>query len=102
MPTRSRKNSPHQRLIDNARPYYEAMLAAQDGTCALCHRLPSEKRRLDIDHDHKEMYIRGLLCHRCNRILVSWLTPEWLRDAAEFLERGPTWFELIQKASDKE
>jgi hypothetical protein len=65
------------------------MLAEQAGVCGICKRLPSPKRRFDIDHDHKDMFIRGLLCPRCNRALPSWITPQWLRAAAEYLERGP-------------
>lgn len=102
MPTRRRRRSPHQLLIDEARPYYEHMLEAQGGVCALCGRAPSEKRRLDIDHDHKDMYIRGLLCHRCNRWLAFWITVEWLLAAAKYIQRGPKWFDNIKKKADKE
>jgi hypothetical protein len=65
------------------------MLEAQDGHCAICPRVPSPKRKLDMDHDHKQMYIRGLLCHRCNRALVVWMDEDWLRTAADYLQRGP-------------
>jgi hypothetical protein len=89
-PRRRKRKSPHKLLLDQARPHYEEMLADQGGVCGIkaCGRLPSPTRRLDIDHDHKEMYVRGLLCHRCNRALPAWMTPEWLRDAADYLERG--------------
>ena len=46
------------------------------------------KRRLSIDHDHRGMYPRGLLCFRCNKILEEWVTPERLRALAEYLERA--------------
>ena len=39
-----------------------------------------------MDHDHKRMVLRGLLCHRCNRALPDWVTSEWLRDAADYLD----------------
>lgn len=42
-----------------------------------------------MDHDHREMYVRGLLCHRCNRWLVSWVTSALLRKAADYLDKGP-------------
>jgi len=42
-----------------------------------------------MDHDHHGMYVRGLLCHRCNRALVSWMTSAWLRSAADYIEKGP-------------
>lgn len=65
---------------------YSAMFIAQGGHCALCTATP-KTRRLHVDHDHRTGKIRGLLCHRDNRMLASWVTPEWLRAAAEYLER---------------
>jgi hypothetical protein len=56
--------------------------------CGICGRGPSSRRRLDRDHYHRSMRPRGLLCARCNRALPSWCTPEWLRAAAEYLERA--------------
>ena len=63
---------------------YERMLAAQNGGCAICGNAP-KTRRLDVDHDHKTGRVRGLLCHRCNRTLASWITDEWLRSALVYL-----------------
>lgn len=42
-----------------------------------------------MDHDHRTMIVRGLLCVRCNRNLPDWMTPEWLRAAADYLEDPP-------------
>jgi hypothetical protein len=56
--------------------------------CGICQRPPSAARRLDRDHDHRTGQPRGLLCHRCNRALPPWVTPGWLRAAAEYLERA--------------
>lgn len=83
-----KKPNKHAALLRQSRPFYEAILAMQGGGCALCGRRPSPRRRLDTDHDHKAMFIRGLLCHRCNRALPAWVSPEWLRRAAEYLELG--------------
>ena len=56
--------------------------------CAICRRDRTPARRLDRDHDHATGQPRGLLCHRCNRALPSWVTPEWLRTAAAYLDRA--------------
>lgn len=66
---------------------YALMLAAQGGVCAICGH-PPKTRRLDTDHDHgsKEKRVRGLLCHRCNRALPSWMRSWWLRRAADYLD----------------
>jgi hypothetical protein len=68
---------------------YDAMLAAQDGTCAICRSddpvTPS--KRFCIDHDHVTGAIRGLLCSHCNRALGMLKDdPEALRRAADYLE----------------
>ena len=42
---------------------YESMLADQDNKCCIC------KKTMDkpvIDHDHKTLKIRGILCSNCN------------------------------------
>jgi hypothetical protein len=67
---------------------YEAYIAINGGEhCAICGRKPSKKRRLDRDHDHKTGRPRALLCARCNRALPGWISPEWLRLAANYLDR---------------
>lgn len=75
----------HRQLVASVRDQYDGILAVQDGHCALCLSEP-KSRRLHIDHDHKTMEVRGLLCYRCNRALPSWVTPAWLRAAADYLE----------------
>lgn len=48
---------------------YDALLAEQNGVCAICKELCSTGRRLSVDHDHSTGRIRGLLCKRCNLFL---------------------------------
>jgi hypothetical protein len=55
--------------------------------CGICGRAASQRRRLDRDHDHKMGAARGLLCARCNRALPNWMTADWLRAAALYLDR---------------
>ena len=64
---------------------YARLLAAQDGHCALCENRP-KSRRLHVDHDHATGAVRGLLCHRCNRNLPTWVTFDWLVQAAAYIE----------------
>jgi hypothetical protein len=47
----------------------DALVAAQDGKCALCERPFStlKPKQKHVDHDHKTGAIRGVLCDRCNR-----------------------------------
>lgn len=45
---------------------YDLILVKQNGCCAICKIVPSE-RRLAVDHDHRTQRIRGLLCVKCNR-----------------------------------
>jgi hypothetical protein len=63
---------------------YARMLAEQDGHCALCPSMP-KTRELHVDHDHKTMQVRGLLCYRCNKVVTGWVTREWALRLAEYL-----------------
>jgi hypothetical protein len=63
---------------------YERLLAAQGGHCALCPNGP-KTRRLHVDHEHRSGKVRGLLCHRCNRTLPTWVTAGWLNRASWYL-----------------
>ena len=65
---------------------YEWWVGEFGERCGVCGREPSARRRLDRDHDHRNGEPRGLLCHRDNRLLQSWVTPELLRAAANYLE----------------
>ncbi|MFF0790381.1 endonuclease domain-containing protein [Streptomyces spiralis] len=51
---------------------YEAMLAAQQGGCAMCGQQCQTERRLAVDHDHVSGRVRGLLCLTCNRGLGAY------------------------------
>ena len=76
---------------------YERLLEAQGGVCPLCERNPEEialaskhKRvqRLDIDHHHGSMNIRGLLCRGDNLKLRRGITSEWCYRAGDYLKRA--------------
>jgi hypothetical protein len=44
---------------------YDALLAKQEGACAICKK--KFARSLCVDHCHTTGLIRGLLCNKCNR-----------------------------------
>jgi hypothetical protein len=65
---------------------YDAMLAAQGGLCALCHRHERTKaKRLAVDHDHATGAVRGLLCGPCNVVLGYIENTEWFPGAIDYI-----------------
>lgn len=66
---------------------YNAMLAAQGGGCALCHKPPGVKK-LPVDHDHATGATREILCDDCNKGLGNFHDdPVLLLAAADYLMR---------------
>ena len=62
---------------------YKAILAAQNGMCALC----KEREAVDVDHDHKTGKVRSLLCRTCNLALGFFRDcPDRLRAAIAYLK----------------
>lgn len=74
----------HRAFVAANRHRYDGLLAKQSGGCGICGRPPTD-RRLDMDHDHKTMTLRGLLCNRCNRFLMPFMTKTWLEAAARYV-----------------
>jgi hypothetical protein len=57
---------------------YNLKFRQQAGRCAICRRgetniAPKRGKpfRLAVDHDHVTNSVRGLLCHRCNRLVEA-------------------------------
>ena len=51
----------HRAIVARYRTRYDELLELQGGRCALCGNPPKEGgRRLNIDHDHKTLELRGL------------------------------------------
>ncbi len=48
---------------------FEAILASQDGRCAICRETFGD-RRAAVDHNHDTGAVRGLLCVSCNTRLA--------------------------------
>jgi Recombination endonuclease VII len=72
---------------------YDAMLAAQNGLCALCGKPPKPggkgtASRLNVDHDHETGRVRALLCTNCNRGIGFFKdNPTLMRRAAAYVTR---------------
>lgn len=46
---------------------YDALLIAQNNSCAICGiHIAELKTNLVVDHDYQTMKVRGLLCNNCN------------------------------------
>lgn len=86
MAKRPTRKQQHAALLRRAHKDYDVLLERYGNRCGICKRPPGPKRRLDVDHDHRTMKIRGLLCHRCNRGL-AWFSDDPVRliQAASYL-----------------
>jgi hypothetical protein len=67
---------------------YEAMLARQNGACAICERPFGPRRTPCIDHCHVTELVRALLCNSCN-IGIGYFhdDPVFARKASAYLAR---------------
>ena len=52
---------------------YEEMEKKQNSRCAICglRKEFNLNSKLHVDHDHSNLYVRGLLCANCNRGLAN-------------------------------
>lgn len=72
---------------------YFALLASQNGVCAICSRPETHRNRdcvkpLTVDHNHVTGQVRALLCHHCNCVLgLAREDPSTLDAAAAYLRR---------------
>jgi hypothetical protein len=64
-------NNPERRLAIRRKYHYGVtegqvtqMLRSQRNRCGICRKKP---KLLHVDHDHKTMKFRGMLCGNCNR-----------------------------------
>ena len=68
---------------------YAALVAAQQGACAICQTVLEEGRNLHVDHDHTTGAVRGLLCDDCNFGLGKFKDDiEVLRVAVRYLQKA--------------
>ena len=73
---------------------YEAMMAEQNGVCAICKQPENTKdkdggpRGMPVDHCHTTGKVRGLLCTPCNRALGMFKdSTENLQSAIDYLNK---------------
>ena len=75
---------------------YEAVLAYQNGVCAITGKLPGANS-LSIDHCHLTGRVRGLLSPWANKGLAVFQdNPDWLRRAADYIDNPPVSIALGQ------
>jgi len=89
-PSRRQKHNDDRllRKYGITREEFDVMSKAQDDLCAICRRPPLGKSRLSVDHCHKSLEIRGLLCDPCNTGLGMFQdSPEILITAAAYLQQ---------------
>ena len=68
----------------------EAIYSASDGKCAICRKPPGgrKEKKLALDHCHKSMKLRGLLCTSCNTGLGAFHDdPDLMQRAIEYLKK---------------
>ena len=58
---------------------YDSMVESQSGLCAICRCKPNHPLR--VDHSHRSLQTRELLCARCNWVLGS------VNDSQDLLQR---------------
>lgn len=68
------------------------MLYRQKHVCYICggvEIIKGKKIGLSVDHCHKTLKVRGLLCGNCNRGLgLLQDNPDFLRKAADYIEKN--------------
>ena len=72
---------------------FEEHREAQEDACAICRRPFSVVGEICVDHIEGTKFVRGLLCHHCNRAIgLLGHDPETIARAATYVrERVPDW-----------
>lgn len=86
---RSNPSKARDRKLKNSygldREAFDDMIRNQENRCAICE---TEMSRPHVDHDHKSLKVRGLLCNHCNLGLGHFFdNTQLLAKALQYLER---------------
>jgi hypothetical protein len=78
---------------------FDRMWKSQRGRCGICAGVLSNERahggcKVNIDHDHRDGRVRGLLCSRCNSGIGL------LRDDPRLLRRAAKWVKSLPLVHD--
>jgi|ERR1700694_15121 len=80
----NRRNTYYKSKYGITHEEFDALVAKQNGLCAICGILPVD--RLQVDHEHKTRKVRGLLCWPCNVMIgIARDNPKILEMAKEYL-----------------
>jgi DNA-directed RNA polymerase subunit RPC12/RpoP len=73
---------------------YNEILDKQGNACAICRRDASEfSKNMAVDHDHRTLRVRGILCAYCNhRIVGRHRDSDLLRRVADYLDQGTEFY----------
>lgn len=90
---RTNKNSAYKIKYGISLDGFLELLKSQDGACALC-RKSIDGRKANVDHCHKSLAVRGILCSACNTGLGQIGDDEAsLLRALEYVRRSPVTFD---------
>lgn len=65
---------------------YRELFDQQGGRCAICALPPVGGRPLVVDHDHRSLEVRGLLCSQCNAAIGLLMdSPDVIDSAATYV-----------------
>ncbi len=67
---------------------YLDLLASQGGRCAICDRLPTPKRKFQVDREYLTGKVRGLLCKDCFLGVFSLKTIKFVEYALKYMKNG--------------
>ena len=80
---------------------YRKMLDDQAGCCAICGKEFEQLANINIDHDHSDGAVRGLLCKNCNLMVGNAKdNPITLARAIQYLEVAEERRPSVQKMKD--